>query len=87
MQITVPDYAGGSLVNLISEIEHRLIGSAPSPRLHPNLAEYIPDSDTYVLCLFDGLGGFARFADDVEERALEAWIGLPTWMFGSPNTT
>jgi hypothetical protein len=56
MQITVPDYAGGSLVNLISEIEYRLIGSAPSPHLHPHIAEHIPDAATYVLCLFDGLG-------------------------------
>ncbi|MDJ0925946.1 MAG: alkaline phosphatase family protein [Acidimicrobiia bacterium] len=56
MHITLPDYDGGSLVNLISEIEHRLIGSAPSPRLHAHLAEHIPDAETYVLCLFDGLG-------------------------------
>ncbi len=56
MEITVPDYDGGSLVNLIAEIEYRLIGSAPSPRLHPHLAAEIPDADTYVLCLFDGLG-------------------------------
>jgi hypothetical protein len=56
MQITLPDYAGGSLVNLISEIEHRLVGSARSPLLHPHLAERIPDAATYVLCLFDGLG-------------------------------
>jgi hypothetical protein len=56
MDVTVPDYDGGSLVNLASELEHRLIGSAPSPRLHPHLAAMIPDASTYVLCLFDGLG-------------------------------
>lgn len=56
MEVTVPDYSGGSLVNLIAELEHRLIGSAVSPRLHPHLADQIPDADTYVLALFDGLG-------------------------------
>ncbi len=56
MEITVPDYAGGSLVNLIAELEHRLTGSARSPLLYPHLSEHIPEADTYVLCLFDGLG-------------------------------
>jgi hypothetical protein len=54
--ITVPDYSGGSLVNLVAELERRLTGSSPSPGLHPPLAEAIPESDTYVLVLFDGLG-------------------------------
>jgi hypothetical protein len=56
MEVTVPDYSGGSLVNLVAELEHRLIRSAPSPRLHPHLSGLIPDADTYVLALFDGLG-------------------------------
>jgi len=56
MNVTIPDYSGGSLVNLISELEHRFLGSAPSPRLHPELRSHIPDASTYVLCLFDGLG-------------------------------
>ncbi len=56
MDITLPDYDGGSLVNLVAELEHRLSGSAVSPRLHPHLAELIPAANTYVLCLFDGLG-------------------------------
>ena len=54
--ITVPDYSGGSLVNLVAELEHRLIGSSPSPRLHPHLGDLIPIGDSYVLFLFDGLG-------------------------------
>ncbi len=53
---TPPDYAGGSLVNLIAEIEHRLTGSARSPRLHPHLSDLIPEAPTYVVVLFDGLG-------------------------------
>ncbi|MDH3469923.1 MAG: alkaline phosphatase family protein [Acidimicrobiia bacterium] len=51
-----PDYSGGSLVNLIAELETRLIGSAPSPRLHSELSNAIPEGETYVFVLFDGLG-------------------------------
>jgi hypothetical protein len=54
--ITVPDYDGGSLVNLVAELESRLTGSSPSPRLHPHLADLIPIGESYVLFLFDGLG-------------------------------
>lgn len=54
--ITVPDYSGGSLVNLVAELEARLGGSPPSPRLHTALASLIPDAATYVLVVFDGLG-------------------------------
>jgi len=54
--IRPPDYAGGSLVNLMAELEGRL-GSPPLvPSLHQPLAEAIPDGATYVLVLFDGLG-------------------------------
>ena len=56
MDVTIPDYSGGSLVNLVAELEQRLIGSSPSPPLHSHLSELIPAADTYVLCLFDGLG-------------------------------
>jgi hypothetical protein len=56
MQVTIPDYGGGSLVNLVAEMEHRLRGAAVSPRLHPDLGQHIPDATTYVLCVFDGLG-------------------------------
>jgi len=52
----IPDYTGGSLVNLIAELERRLTGSAPHPGLHPDLAASIPQADSYVLVLFDGLG-------------------------------
>ena len=48
-----PDYSGGSLVNLMAELETRLIGSASSPVLHPHLAEVIPQADTYVVLLID----------------------------------
>ena len=54
--ITVPDYAGGSLVNLVAELERRLTGASPSPGLNSTLATTIPDAAAYVLFLFDGLG-------------------------------
>jgi hypothetical protein len=49
-----PSYRGRGLVNLMAEIEFRLIGSAPSDRLQdPSM---IPEGDTVVLVVFDGLG-------------------------------
>jgi len=56
LDVTVPDYTGGSLVNLVAEFERRLTGSTVSPGLHPDLAALIPEASTYVLVLFDGLG-------------------------------
>lgn len=51
-----PDFDGGSLLNVVAELERRLTGSAKAPGLAPELAASIPEADTYVLCLFDGLG-------------------------------
>jgi hypothetical protein len=53
---SIPDYAGGSLLNLMAELEQRLTGSARADTLHPHLADHIPNAATYVLMLFDGLG-------------------------------
>jgi hypothetical protein len=44
------------LVNLLAEIESRLIGSSPSPGLDPGVGSLVPEGRTYVLILFDGLG-------------------------------
>ena len=52
----LPDYAGGSLLNLVAELEQRLTGSAAAELLHSHLAGHIPQAATYVLVLFDGLG-------------------------------
>ena len=52
----LPDYAGGALVNLVAELERRLTGSALHPGLHPELTVAIPEAESYVLVLFDGLG-------------------------------
>ena len=69
-----PDYGGGSLVNLMAELEVRLNGTPLLPQLHPGLAQNIPEGDTYVLVLFDGLGAAqlahpdARLGDDAVGR-------------------
>lgn len=52
----IPRHDGLGLANLAAEIEHRLTGSAPSPRLDASIRELIPQADTYVLVLIDGLG-------------------------------
>lgn len=54
--VTIPDYNGGSIVNLAAEVELRLTGSAAMPGLHEGLAAHIPDAETYVMVIFDGLG-------------------------------
>ncbi len=55
-EIVVPDYAGKSLINLVAELEHRLTGASVAPRLAGDLSDEIPEAETYVLVLFDGLG-------------------------------
>jgi hypothetical protein len=52
----VPSHDGRGLVNVIAELEARLAGNAPSPRLAHDLASAIPDSSSYILVMFDGLG-------------------------------
>ena len=65
-----PSYEGSGLVNLISEIEHRLTGASVSPRLADH--ELVPDGGTYVLVLFDGLG-VAQLEHD-KARSLKAAV-------------
>jgi hypothetical protein len=61
-----PSYHSHGLVNLMAELETRLIGSAPSPSLDPSITAQIPDGRSYVLVLFDGLG-VAQLAPDAAE--------------------
>ncbi|MGH8916495.1 MAG: alkaline phosphatase family protein [Acidimicrobiia bacterium] len=51
-----PSYDSRGLVNLVAEIESRMIGSAPMPGLHPEIAALVPEGRAYVLVVFDGLG-------------------------------
>ena len=53
---TSPPYPARGLVNLVAEIETRLIGTSPTPRLEPEIGEVIPEGSTYVVVVFDGLG-------------------------------
>lgn len=52
----VPSYDGAGLVNLVAELERRLTGTAPHPGLTPELSAAVPEAETYVLLLLDGLG-------------------------------
>lgn len=54
--LRIPDYSGGSLPNLVAELEWRLTGSAPFDRLHAHLSDRIPEATSYVLLMIDGLG-------------------------------
>jgi Type I phosphodiesterase / nucleotide pyrophosphatase len=79
-----PSYDSRGLVNLFAEIESRLIGSSPSPRLDPEMSALIPDGDTYVVVLFDGLG-IAQLAHDEAQSlrgSLQASLDAPF-----PSTT
>ena len=49
-----PSYHGSGLVNLVSEIERRMIGSSEFEGL--SAASWLGQEPTYVLVLFDGLG-------------------------------
>lgn len=52
----VPDYSGGGLLNLVAELERRMVGDAPGEGLSAEIGKTIPPAATYVLVLFDGLG-------------------------------
>jgi hypothetical protein len=79
-----PSYHSHGLVNLMAELETRLIGSTPSPSLDPAIAGQIPEGRTYVLVLFDGLG-VAQLAHEAAEplrRSHRATLHTPF-----PSTT
>ena len=80
--LTPPDYAGGSLVNLMAELEWRLTGSALSPLLQADLADQIPSADTYVLILIDGLG-----AAQLDHPAAGSLAGASRATFDAPFPT
>lgn len=49
-----PSYLGSGLGNLVAELERRLTGDSPTPGF--GTPSSIPEAETYVLVLFDGLG-------------------------------
>ncbi|HSO50719.1 MAG TPA: hypothetical protein VLS86_09240, partial [Acidimicrobiia bacterium] len=54
--VVAPSYDSRGLVNLVAEVESRMIGSAPGPILDPAIGAMIPKGRTYVMVMFDGLG-------------------------------
>ncbi|MGA8039314.1 MAG: alkaline phosphatase family protein [Acidimicrobiia bacterium] len=75
---------GNGLSNLISEIEQRLTGSAPSRGLRADLASSLPDASTYVIVLFDGLG-MAQLTHPAAGSMRRSLVGPLTAPF--PTTT
>ena len=56
MERIIPSYAGNNLVNLVAELERRLIGHSPTRGLRSDLSRLIPTARNYLLVVFDGLG-------------------------------
>ena len=80
-----PRVHGRSLVNLVAELEHRLTGSCRAPRLDPEVASEIPEAETYVLSLFDGLGA-AQLSHPNASGMAEAHVATIDSMFPSTTT-
>ncbi len=55
-RLTCPRYDGASLPNLAATLEQRLVGGSPHPPLMDKIADRIPQGQTYVLVVMDGLG-------------------------------
>jgi hypothetical protein len=84
MPLTLPFVPGRRLVDLVNELERRLIGAAPGAGLAPDLADTIPDASSFVFVLFDGLGHHQL--DHAAARSLRASArGIITAPF--PTTT
>ena len=80
-----PDFEGGSLLNIVAELERRLTGDARSTGLTPDLAASIPEAETYVLCLFDGLGD-AMLTHPAAAGLAAARVGSVDAMFPTQTT-
>lgn len=72
-----PSYGGSGLVNLVAEIERRLTGDAPFPGLAD--AGALPEGETYVLVMFDGLG-----MAQLDHSAAASFRGALTGRLDSP---
>lgn len=76
MALHAPDYDGTGLVNLVAEIERRLIGKAPMPGLTDPAV--LPEASGYVLMVFDGLGSHQVGGELAESRHAVLTAGFPT---------
>ncbi len=80
-----PDFSGRSLLNVVAELELRLTGRARFPGLADDLSAAIPGADTYVLCLFDGLGD-AMLNHPAAAALATARVGTVDAMFPTQTT-
>lgn len=77
-----PSFDGAGLVNLVSELERRLVGTAPMPGLdHPST---VPEAAGYLLVMFDGLGHHQLSAPEAHDLAVAEQTVLTA---GFPTTT
>ena len=83
--LVVPSYRGDSLLNLVAELEQRLIGSSPTPTLFPELSDLIPNRQHYLLFLVDGLGEQQLFSHPHSQALQRSHRGTLTSTF--PSTT
>lgn len=81
--MTPPDYAGASIVNLIASIERRLTGSTPGI---PLADELIPESSSYLVVLFDGLGDQQLSGHDAPSLSASR-VGAVDTVFPPTTTT
>ncbi len=77
--LTLPDYHGGSILNLLSSIIHARGGRCPHPRLHEFPAEVALSAKNIVYLVIDGLG----------EQQLQRYLGSSSHGFfaASPRRT
>jgi hypothetical protein len=73
----IPSMTGRGLVNLVAELERRLTGTSHTVGLAPELASLVPDGDTFVLALFDGLGAAQAARVDDLAGSIEGVIHAP----------
>ena len=78
---SVPSYSGQGLVNLVAEIERRMIGTSPMPGLSAGVWGH-EHADGYVLMIIDGLGdhqlGHPAATSLASSRAATITAGFPT---------
>lgn len=80
----IPSYSGSGLVNLVAELERRLVGSAPMPGLaDPGL---IADATGYVLVILDGVG-VRQLGHPAAKPLAAAQAGVLTAGFPTTTTT
>lgn len=84
MSLVTPEYSGSGLVNLVAELEKRLIGSAPITGLADPVS--VPKGDGFVVVVFDGLGDHQLTGSLAASRRGALLAGFPTTTTTSLST-